>query len=303
MQVIFLKNFKKITMLIILIFIILFLTGCSDNNNEDLKTKVISEMDYMNTKIINILNKLNNISFESYSILSEQVELSSEEEKSKTGEQSSQSSSSSGGQSSGGSGENQSSGGESRNTINSTTMVADTDLNKNRDDIDWNEIRKEIEELEESWAIIVLDLYSLNVKNDTILTCSDNINTVMVAIKSENKQESLASLAELYSSIPQFLQEIEADKNMQKIRQTQSYVINAYVLANDMNNSEINTNITQGLTTYSEVMSDIDYTKDKTEKTNKVYVLLNELANSLTEKDSDVFYIKYKNFMKEIESI
>lgn len=302
------KKFKKIAMLIILIFTVFILTGCSDNKNEDLKTKVISELDYMNTKIINMLNKLNNISFESYSILSEQVELTSEEEKSKTGGQNGQSSSGSGGgQSSGGgnggSGENQSAGGQSENTINSTTMVADTQLNKNRDEIDWNEIRKEIEELEESWVIIVLDLYSLNVKNDTILTCSDNINAVMVAIKSENKQESLASLADLYSSIPQFLQEIDADKNMQKIKQTQNYVINAYVLADDMNNTEIEKNITQGLTVYSEVMSDIDYTKDKTQKTNKVYVLLNELANSLTEKDSDVFYIKYKNFMKEIEAI
>ena len=299
-----LKNFKKIAILIILIFTVFILTGCSDNNSEDLKTKVISEIDYMNTKIINILNKLNNISFESYSILSERVELSSEEEKRKQG---GQSSGGSGGQSSGegsgGSGGNQSSGGQSENTINSTTMVADTELNKNRDEIDWNDIKKEIEELEESWAIIVLDLYSLNVKNDTILNCSDNINTVMVSIKEEDKQGTLTNLAKLYSNIPQFLEEIDADKNMQKIKQTQSYVINAYVLASDMNNNEINTNITQSLAVYSEVMSDIDYTKDKTEKTNKVYVLLNELANSLTEKDSDVFYIKYKNFMKEIETI
>ena len=301
------KNFKKIAILIILIFTVFILTGCSNNKNEDLKTKEISELDYMNTKIINMLNKLNNISFESYSILSEQVELSSEEEKSKTGEQSSQSSGGSGGQSSGGgsggSGGNQSSGGQSENTINSTTMVAETELNKNRDEIDWNEIRREIEELEESWAIIVLDLYSLDVKNETILNCSDKINTVMVAIKEEDKQKSLTTLADLYSSIPQSLEEIDAHKNIQKIKQTQSYVINAYVLADDMNNSEINTNITQALTVYSEVMSDIDYTKDKTQKTNKVYVLLNELANSLAEKDSDVFYIKYKNFMKEIDAI
>ena len=281
------------------------LTGCSNNKNEDLKTKAISELDYMNTKIINMLNKLNNISFESYSILSEQVELSSEEGKGQQGGQNSGGSGAeqSSGGGSGGSGESQSSGGESKNTINSTTMVADTELNKNRDEVDWDGIRKEIEELEESWAIIILDLYSLNVKNDTILTCSDNINVIMVSIKEEDKQGTLTNLAKLYSSIPQFLDEIDADKNMQKIKQTQSYVINAYVLANDMNNNEINTNITRGLTIYSEVMSDIDYTKNKTEKTNKVYVLLNELANSLTQKNSDVFYIKYKNFMKEIDSI
>lgn len=301
------KIFKEIIILIVLVFIAFILTGCSRNEKEDLKTKVISEIDYINTKIINILNRLNNISFESYSILSKQVELSSEEEKSKTGQQSSESSSSSAGQSSGGgsgnSGEKEKSGGESKNTIESTTMVADTELNKNRDEIDWEEIKKEIEELEESWAIIILDLYKLNAKNDTILAFSNKINMVMVEIKSEDKQKTLTAIADLYSSIPQFLQEIGADKNMQKIRQTQSYVINAYILASDMNNNEINKNITQSLEIFSEVMSDIDYTKDKIQKTNKIYVLLNELANSLTQKDSDVFYIKYKNFMKEIESI
>ena len=286
------------------------LTGCSDSKDEELKTKVVSELDYINTKTVGMLNKLNNISFENYSIISEQVQLSSEEEKAKTGEESSQSSNKeSGGQGSGdeanggGSSDNSQSGGDSKNTINSTNMVADIELNKNRDDIDWTEVKKEIEQLDESWAIIVLDLYTLNAKNDTILDFSEKINTAMVAVKAEDKQKSLIALADLYSSIPQFLQEIDADKNMQKIRQTQSHVIDAYVLASDMNNTEIDKNITEAITVYSEVMSDIDYTKDKTEKTNKVYVLLNELANSLTEKDSDVFYIKYKNFMKEIETI
>lgn len=302
------KIYKKITILIFLIFTVFLLTGCSNDDSDDLKTKVVSELDYIDTITIGMLNKLNNISYENYSIISSQVQLSSEEEKAKTGEENSQSSSGeNAGQSSktgtGSSEENAETGGDSKNTINTTTMVADTELNKNRDDIDWTEIKKEVEQLDESWSIIVLDLYTLNAKNDTILGFSDKINTAMTAIKSEDKQKSLTALADLYSSIPQFLQEIDADKNMQKLKQTQSYVIDAYVLANDMNNTNIDKNITQAITVYSEVMSDIDYTKDKTEKTNKAYVLLNELANSLTEKDSDVFYIKYKNFMKEIESI
>ena len=177
------------------------------------------------------------------------------------------------------------------------------ELNKDRNNIDWTTIKNDVELLGESWTIITLDLYTLNANSDTILNFSNKLNTAMVAIKNEDKQKSLTALADLYSSIPEFLREIDADKNMQKIRQTQSYVIDAYILADDMENTEINKNLTQAITTYSEVMSDIDYTKDKTEKTNKVYVLLNELANSLTKKDTDVFYIKYKNFMKEIEAI
>lgn len=308
------KKYKKIAILIILIFTIFFLTGCSDSQDGNLKTKVISELDYVNVKTIDMLNKLNNISFESYSIISEQVQFT-DEEKQNNQSQAGKSTETSSGTEEGGSGnggsssntsgqENgQSEQGTSNDKINATNMVMDVELDKDRNNIDWTTIKNEVELLDESWAVITLDLYTLNVKSDIILDFSDKLNTTMVAIKNEDKQKSLTALADLYSSIPEFLREIDADKNMQKIRQTQSYVIDAYILADDIGNTEINNNLTQAITTYSEVMSDIDYTKDKTEKTNKVYVLLNELANSLKEKDTDVFYIKYKNFMKEIEAI
>lgn len=289
---------KKTLITIILIVTIISLTGCSNNNDENLKTKAISELDYLASKIIGMLNKLNNISFESYSIISKEVKLSSKDEKAKTEEKGEESSGNESGE------EKQEENKEKdNNTINSTNMVANTELNKNRDDVNWDELKTEIEQLDESWAIIVLDLYTLNASNNTILEFSKQINNVMVEIKTENKQNTLNALAKLYSEIPKLLKEINIDENKQKIRQTQSYVIQAYVLAEDMSNTQISNNIMSAINEYSEIMSNIDYTKDKSEKTNKIYVLLNELSNSVIQKDSDVFYIKYKNFMKEIEKL
>ncbi len=306
-------------MLIIVVLAAVFLSGCSKGKDGDLKTKVISELNFVNAKTIDMLNKLNNISFESYSIISEQLKFN-DEEKQNNQSQSGKSTETASGTEEGGNsnGESSSKGdsgstngqkgqqseqGSSNDKINTTNMVMNVELSKERNNIDWTTIKNDVELLNESWTIITIDLYTLNANSNTILNFSNKLNTAMVAIKNEDKQKSLTALADLYSSIPEFLREIDADKNMQKIRQTQSYVIDAYILADDMENTEINKNLTQAITTYSEVMSDIDYTKDKTEKTNKVYVLLNELANSLTKKDTDVFYIKYKNFMKEIEAI
>lgn len=313
------KKYKKIAMLIIVVLAAVFLSGCSKGKDGDLKTKVISELNFVNAKTIDMLNKLNNISFESYSIISEQLKFN-DEEKQNNQSQSGKSTETASGTEEGGNsnGESSSKGdsgstngqkgqqseqGSSNDKINTTNMVMNVELSKERNNIDWTTIKNDVELLNESWTIITIDLYTLNANSNTILNFSNKLNTAMVAIKNEDKQKSLTALADLYSSIPKFLREIDADKNMQKIRQTQSYVIDAYILADDMENTEINKNLTQAITTYSEVMSDIDYTKDKTEKTNKVYVLLNELANSLTKKDTDVFYIKYKNFMKEIEAI
>ena len=313
------KKYKKIAMLIIVVLAAVFLSGCSKGKDGDLKTKVISELNFVNAKTIDMLNKLNNISFESYSIISEQLKFN-DEEKQNNQSQSGKSTETASGTEEGGNsnGESSSKGdsgstngqkgqqseqGSSNDKINTTNMVMNVELSKDRNNIDWTTIKNDVELLNESWTIITIDLYTLNANSNTILNFSNKLNTAMVAIKNEDKQKSLTALADLYSSIPEFLREIDADKNMQKIRQTQSYVIDAYILADDMENTEINKNLTQAITTYSEVMSDIDYTKDKTEKTNKVYVLLNELANSLTKKDTDVCYIKYKNFMKEIEAI
>lgn len=288
-------SLKKIILIIFLILTIVFLTGCSNKNDENLKTKAISELDYLDSKIIEMLNKLNNISFENYSIISKQVKLSSKDEKAKTEEK--------GGEGSANEGEKQEENKEKNNTINSTSMVANTELNKNREDINWDELRIDIEQLNESWAVIVLDLYTLNASNNTILNFSEQINKAMIEIKAEDKQKCLETLANMYTGIPEILQEIKADINIQKKRQTQKHIIDAYILANDMTNSQINSNITQAINVYSEIMSNIDYTKNKSEKTNKIYVLLNEMFNSVVQKDSDIFYIKYKNFMKEIEEL
>lgn len=300
-----------------MVFTLFFFTGCSENSDEDLQAKVISELDYVNVKIIDVLNKLNNISFDNYSIMSQQVKLSDEEKQQSgqnsqgSGQSSTQNGGTSGSNSEGtggssdtkGAEEKQEKEGESQDKVNTTTMITNTELDKDRNYIDWVEIKKEIELLNESWSVIVLDLYTLNVQNNTILGFSNKINSVMIAVRDEDKKQSLIALADLYSSIPQFLQEINAEKNLQKIRQTQNYVINAYVQAENMENTVMNEYLNNAIEIYSEIMRDIDYIKDKTEKTNKIYVLLNELANSIDEKDRDVFYVKYKNFMREIETI
>lgn len=288
---------KKILFTIILIFTIISFTGCSNNSEENLNTKVISELDYLDGKIIGILNKLNNISFESYSIVSEKVKLSAKDEKAKTEEKGGEGSKNNDGT------EKEEETEDENKTINSTNMVVNTELNKNRNDINWDELKEEIEEINSSWAIVILDLYTLNASNNTILEFSEQINNVMIEIKAENKQNTLNALAKLYSDIPKLLKEINIDENKQKIRQTQSYVIEAYILAEDMSNTQISNNVMLAINEYSEIMSNIDYTKDKSEKTNKIYVLLNELSNSVIQKDEDVFYIKYKNFMKEIETL
>ena len=100
------KKNNKILIIFFLIYILFSLTGCTENNNKDLKAKVISELDYVSMKTVDLLNKLNNISFENYSVMSHQVKLGDEEQKSQLSEKSQNSEGASGqGGQSGASGE------------------------------------------------------------------------------------------------------------------------------------------------------------------------------------------------------
>ena len=296
---------KKTALILLFVSLLIILTGCKEkDNNNELKTKVISELGYVNIKIIDMLNSLNNITFDNYTILSKQVKLdnSSQKQQSKQGENGNSGSGSEGEQSKSEQKQEKQED-ESQDLINTTEMVTDTILTKDRNNIDWKAIKPEIELLNETWSIIILDLYSLNVDSNVILDFSSKLNTAIIAIKNENKQASLLALADLYKNIPEFLKQINAEVNLQRIRQTQMYVINAYSIADDITNESINNNLKSAVDVYSQVVSDIDYTKDKTFKTNKTYVLLNELANSITNEDSEIFYIKYKSFMEAVSEL
>lgn len=299
------KKFQKI--IILLMIIPLMLCGCSKKEQTKIDDKVSSELGYLNDRLIDILNNLNNITFQNYTIMSESLSINSQQQKAESkNDKNSSEKQENGSEKTGEQEENQGKGqgGENeQNTANATEMITNAILTIDRNNIDWNIIKSDIEIINEAWGTILLDLYSKNVSNDNILDFSNKLNVAIIAIKNENKKQSLNAVSELYADIPLFIKETGGDKNLRKIRQMQSYIIKAYTLADDMNNAEIARNMNQAVEIYSEVMSDIDYTKDKTYKINKIYVLLNELNNAVLVKDSDVFYIKYKNLMQAIYAI
>jgi len=69
---------KKILQIICALLIIFVLTGCQkQNDNELLKQKVDEEIQYLDTSLVSLLNRLNNISFENYYVTTEKVKLNS----------------------------------------------------------------------------------------------------------------------------------------------------------------------------------------------------------------------------------
>lgn len=218
------------------------LTGCSSNNSEeDLNVKAVSEIEYFNSKLISVLNKLNNITFENYKMTAQKTSLnenSTEEEKSSSSSSSQNSGEGSsggesGGNSGGSSGGNSGGGSEEQgqtNTIITSQMSPNTILNPQTSEIDWNAIKNDMENLYFTWNTVILDLYKLNVNSNDILAFSNGLDTATNYIKNEDKENSLLATANLYGQLPRFLEIVSDDTVRKNIIQTKSYVLNAYAL-------------------------------------------------------------------------
>lgn len=306
--------------LILIIIMLLILSGCAnDNTQEDIQTKVIQELDYLDTQIISMLNSLNNISLQNYTVTSEQINTgspssnnSSEESGGSSGGSQGSSGgsqeSTSGGQESQSGGENQESGGQGQNSsengnITITQMESQTVLNSDENDIDWTTIKTEIETIDESWGIILLDLASLNINNDDILNFSKTLDDCILSIKDENKEDALVNLAKLYSFVPKYESAISASNDIQIIKETKSNIINAYSVIEKEDWNTAKTNINQADETFRSITNNIDYIKNNEYKVNKTYVLINELNNSLSYQDKKLFYVKYKNLLESINTL
>lgn len=299
------KKNKVIFLSFILCVLCIFtLTGCEEKTtNEDIKSKVVQEIDYLDTKIVSLLNSLNNISLQEYTITSEEVSLENKSDTSNSGGQSNSEKSSLQNEQAGNQQTNSQNQSENENNINITQMKSQNILEIDENNVDWQKVKNEIETINEAWTVIILDLSSLNIYTNSILNFSSILDESILSIKNEDKQTSLQNLARLYSIIPNLEKGVETETAIQNIKQVKSNIINAYAVIEQEEWTEVENNIAKAEENFKNVTNDMKYIQNKEYKVNKTYVLLKELQNSLSYRDKKLFYVKYKNLMESINSL
>lgn len=288
-KVIIMRILKNSFLVILVVLIVIGLTGCeSANNSEDLKQKVIQEIEYLDSSLINILNKLNNITLENYTVTSKKIITQEEKKTNQSGEQGTGSDETS----------TQEDSEKSDTSVDIIEMVPNTILVTNREDVDWDSIKNEIELINSSWSVIALDFYNLIQDNTDILAFGDEINNCVISIKNENKEESLINMARLYNYIPKFLELISAQNSTQNIKQIKSKVIDAYVLVEREEWNSIISNLEKAESNFQNLINDIEYNRNNQNKVNKAYVIFKDLQSSIINQDKELFYMKYKNLIE-----
>ena len=260
-----------------IVILLLILSGCNNGQSNTSQEKLATQVRYLDAKIIGMVNRLNNISFENYTVTSRQVMINSSEEENANGSE--------------------------ENSITVNEMVPDNVLLADTENIDWDTLKQEIELLKFAWSTIILNLYSMGIEAEAILGFSRDLDIAIINIRGQDKRGSLTSLARLYSYLPRYLENIEEEVVMKHIKETKSFIINAYALVEQRNWAEVGTNIEAADNAFRNVINNLEYVRDNEFKVNRAYVLLKELERSLEFRDSQIFYMNYRNVMQALSII
>jgi len=274
-----LKNIIKTLSIIFLVaLVIISFSGCSKQktDEEQLRDKNISEIDYLDNYIMLMLNSINDIDLKQYDAKIEKTENLNEilQESEETSSE------------------------DTGNNVVQYSMVPNTILNANKT-INWENLKLEIENLNNTWPSIIVDLYKANVDNKKLTEFSDLINTCIGNIKNENRTETLNSLAKLYEYIPVFLEKIASDNKQIELAKTKVEVIKAYVNIDFANWEELKTSLDRAISNFEPIVNNTNEA-EKEYNIRKAYVLLQEFKNAVDTNDKDLLFMKYKNLMEEL---
>lgn len=301
--------------LIIMVTIIAVTVVVTVNNKKtNLNEKIISEIDYLDKTMIVMVNKLNNLqTSDEIHAKRTSVEISSQNnimtDSSKSGEEGNSNSKGSkmgGTDSSGNSGSEQGAGntGDSSTSTEKYQIQNNAVLLRNTSDIDWNELQNQAENLYKSWTTITLDLNTMNVTSDDILAYNTNLDNLMISLKEKNKVNSAICLANMYSLIPKYTNEISNDTAKSKLENVKSNIIFAYSIVETNRWDDVLKLLGQAETDLTELMTmKENLSTIRKSKINKAYVLLKELIKSSNDKNVDIFYLKYINLMEELNNL
>lgn len=290
-------------MLVILIYINFF----KNNKNESyalLKDKGENEIIYLDSTIIELLNKLNNISYTRYDITIEQINENQKQATSDTN--SGASSQGTDAKEEGNNGTSSNSGSVSKSTNqseNKTSKLAKTDslLNSNHDTINWTEIAYGVETLYTAWPTISIDMKSLNVPQQDISNFSVTLDGVAKSVKSNDKNNTLVNLYNLYTMLPKFFSYFSTDESKLNIYYAKENILNAYIYADKDKWEEMNNSVNKAINNLSNIMNDNMIYNTKKVNIDKAYTLLQELQRGIAIEEKEIFYLKYKLAIEQLE--
>lgn len=289
-------------------FLIYKVQGKNNSSSADIKDKTLSEVKNLEENFVNIFNELNNVKFEEYTIYTSKEKQ--QEANSEGGNNASDSSSSKDSSDNDGAGEETTGGGskgEEKNGNSSNSKenkkynLEENGVLTQNQDVDWNNIKKEVENIYFRLSTITLDLYQVNIDQQDIVNFNSEYDKLTKAVKEENKEETLKELSILYDYFPKFVENCAEDDKEKILIKTKDSIFKAYSLLDNGEWATIMENVNVASQEYTKLITNKNNKNQY--NVNKAYIMVNELQNAVNLKDKEIFLIKYKNLLEELKKI
>lgn len=165
--------------------------------------------------------------------------------------------------------------------------------------INWNDVSKEVKEIDISIDTIIQDLSDLDISNEDILILRNEVNSLIISVGNEDEYNLLQRLSYMYSLLPNYLQKYSDDTNLVDKMKLKSLVLSSYVQANFFEWETAKETVLVAETKYNEMMNNIDYMREYSNNLNKVYVLLEEFKNAVEQEEIELTKVKYIDFIEK----
>ena len=338
---VYLKKYKMFAYILIVLFIVGVISFAtyrvmskSKTNEQQIKDKSQSEIEYIEGSLLKMFNHMNNIEFENYKISIGEVNQSS------TGGNSTKSSngttqsggnggsgdSSSGDSGSGGNGGDSGNGdsesnsgsgsgsgsdstsGDSKNANNGSSSTQVYELQKTGvltkdENINWTTVKNEVEDLYLSIPTITLDLYQTEADEQDILNFNTEYDILTKTVQEENKLKTLQQLVKVYEVLVKIADKSEESEIDKTVLKTKLNIYKAYSKLDENKWDEISSDTKSAVEEFAKLMTKKDIEEQKQYTINKIYIMLSELQKSTDKKDAQIFLIKYKNMLEELNNI
>ncbi len=167
------------------------------------------------------------------------------------------------------------------------------------DKINWNDMNKDIQVINNSLDTIMLDLSEVDISNDDLINFRNQVNDLSIAITNEDANNFMQKASYLYSLLPTYLEKYSDEKNKINIMKLKSLVLSSLSYANSLQWEEAKNTVGLAESKYKEMMDDVDYMKEYSYNLNKIYVLLGEYKNAVDIEELELCKQKYINFIEK----
>ena len=311
------KRYKILAYIFIIIIFILAISfgiykviSSNKNEEENIIEKARTEIEYIDNKLMVLFNNMNNIQFDNFKLSIKDTNTSKADKSGSSSGSSGDSSESSSGSGNSGteSSQKQDEGDGKSNSDSSsesikTYMLDETGVLIGNSDIDWKTVKYEVENMYVSLPTITLDLYQTDAQDQDILDFNSEFDNLTKVVKEENKSLMLQQLVKLYEILVKITDKCYDSIQEQVYSRTKLNIYKAYSKLDSNNWNDIYNDTKMAVDEFSKLMTDSSISNNKQYSINKIYVMLSELQKASEKQDVQIFLIKYKNTLEELNNL